>query len=289
MAKLNIQGMSRRNAEQQRCVVADEGWVFVSSDQSAGEPTVTAHYSKDPNYLAATLYMVGKRPFYDKKGMLVIDDIYLMVASRFPKWSQAIKDAFEDIYDGETGFDLWLTDPEHLQKKVLKSIRTQAKVICLALAYGMGVNKMRLIAQQNGFDLTKAEASSFKDLYWSTFPYVKALGDKLIVQNRSLGWIQNDFGYCLYPTKDHKVLNALIQSTVSGIMDLFTAIYFDKYPAALPVATIHDEILFMVREADLEAAKKAFDDSVYELNQTLGWSVPIRFGWETSKTFDLGK
>jgi DNA polymerase I-like protein with 3'-5' exonuclease and polymerase domains len=289
MAKLNPQGLSRRNGSQQKCFVADPGYTFVFSDLGAAEPSVTAHYSKDPNYLLATQLMIGRRPYYNKDGMLVIDDIYLMVASRFPRWAEAIKSAFEADYNGVVGYDKWVSDPEYIAKKVLKSIRGQAKVICLALAYGLGAKKMTMISLQNGFEMTMAEARAFKKLYWDTFPLVDKLGKKLIIQYNSLGHIMNEFGYCLYPSSDHKVLNALIQSTVSGIMDLFNAIFFEKCPDALYVTVIHDEIVFMVKDELLEQVKAVFLECVEELNKTLNWSVPIRFGWDTSKTFDTGK
>jgi DNA polymerase I-like protein with 3'-5' exonuclease and polymerase domains len=286
---INPQGLSRRDSSQQKCFVADEGQIFVFSDLAAAEPTITAYYSKDPNYLACTLHMVGKRPYYNSKGMLVIDDIYLCVASRFVKWKDEIRKAFEGYYDGVQGYDQWLINPESISKGVLKKIRGYAKVIALALAYGLGSKKMVLIAQQNGFELTMTEAKSFRDLYWSTFPLVDKLGKKLITQYNSLGHIMNDFGYCLYPTSDHKVLNALIQSTVSGVMDLFNLIFFTKCQEALYVVNIHDEIIFSIPEDRVAEIKKVFDECVVELNERLGWDVPIRFGWETSKTWDIGK
>lgn len=269
-------------------LVRQGGQTFVSGN-CAAEPTVTAHYSKDPNYLNCTLHMVGKRPYYDSKEMLVIDDIYLCVASRFPKWKEDIRRAFESYYNGVQGYDQWLINPETISKGVLKKIRGYAKIIALALAYGLGPKKMVLIAQQNGFELTASEAKTFKNLYWSTFSLVKSLGDKLISTYHSTGVLQNDFGYCLYPDSDYKVLNALIQSTVSGIMDLFNVLFFTKCPEAWYVVVIHDEIVFSIPEDKLDTVRSVFNECVTELNKILGWDVPIRFGWEVSKTFDIGK
>ena len=289
MAKLNIQGMSRRNGSQQRCIVADEGKSFVFSDLSAAEPSVTAHYSHDPKYLAATLEMVGQRPYYAKDGTLMIDDIYLMVASKFPKWAAEVKAAFEATYAEGQGYEIWTVDPEFIQKKILKKIRSQAKPLVLALAYGMGAKKMVLVAQQNGFELTLTEAQAFRKLYWATFKQVDLLQKKLIVQYNSLGHIVNDFGYALYPDSEHKVLNAVIQSTVSGLMNYFNDLFFNKCPQAEFVTNIHDEVIFQVRDCEMEQVKATFEVCVKELNERLGWQVPIRFGWDVSKTFDIGK
>jgi len=81
----------------------------------------------------------------------------------------------------------------------------------------------------------------------------------------------------------------LIQSTVSGVMDLFNLIFFTKCQEALYVVNIHDEIIFSIPEDRVVEIKKVFDECVVELNERLGWDVPIRFGWETSKTWDIGK
>ena len=289
MARLNAQGMSRRNSSQQRCIMADPGHTFVFTDLVAAEPTVTAHYSKDPNYLAATLTMVGKTPYYTDSGRLVIDDIYLMVASQFPRWARDIREAFEKDYNGVKGYDQWVLDPESIAKRVLKVIRNQAKVICLALAYGLGAKKMVHIAMQSGFTMSISEARAFKKLYWETFPLVDRLGKKLITQHKIAGFITNAFGFCLRPTSDYKVLNALIQSSVSGIVDVFCDLFFKKVKGARYITVIHDEVVFMVKDKYLKEVKEDFDRCVGKLNETLGWSVPIRFGWETSKTFDVGK
>jgi hypothetical protein len=269
--------------------VADEGEVIIASDLISAEPSVTANYSKDPNYLDATLNMIGKRPFYNKDGLLKIDDIYLMVASRFPSWAIEVRQAFEAYYDGVQGYDLWLTNPEYLQKKVLKNVRSKSKTLSLSLAYGVGVNRMTLVAQQNQFDLSMAEAKAFKKLYWATFPLVKSLSNKLASDYKLTGVLQNDFGYCLYPSSDYKVLNSLIQSSVSGIIDLFNVLFFTRCPEAIYYLIIHDEVIFSVKEENVEKVRSFYYKCVDELNQLLGWSVPIRFGWESSKTFYIGK
>jgi DNA polymerase I-like protein with 3'-5' exonuclease and polymerase domains len=287
--KLNAQGLSRKNSSQQRCFLADEGKVLIAVDLISAEPAVTAHYSRDPNYLDATLHMIGKRPYFAADGLLKIDDIYLMVASRFPSWAKEVRDAFENYYDGVQGFDVWLTNPEKITKGVLKKIRNKSKPLCLGISYGLGPKKMVLVAQANEFDLTIKEARAFRKLYWDTFSYVKMLGDKLAIQYNSLGHIQNDFGYCLYPSADYKVLNSLIQSSVSGVVDVLSDIVFNKDERFQYVVCVHDEIIFQIPEEDEAELKEVFYKCVDELNDLLKWSVQIRLGWETSKTFDIGK
>lgn len=285
---INIQGLSRRDAEQQRCFVADEGRIFVFNDLNSAEPTVLAHYSQDPNYLNATLHMVGKKPYYASNGTLMINDPYLMVASRFPLWKEFIADVFnsKDYPEGVSGFDCWTVDKKKVLEKI-GSIRDSAKMWGLALVYGMGVKRMVLAAQMEKKDLSLEDAKAFKKVFWATFPLAKRLGEKLIVQYNSLGYILNDFGYALYPEAEYKCMNALIQSTVSGIMDFFNYLFFTKCQEAEFVTIIHDENCMQIPIAKEEEIKRIFYECQDEMNRQLGWSVPVTFGWKTSRTFEI--
>lgn len=297
---LNVQGMNRRNSEQQKCIKARDGNVFVFSDIGSGEPTVTAYYSRDKNYLLATFDMIGKRPYYDKDGLLIISDIYLMVASRYPEWEGEIRDVFESYWvkDGKSwkkdpsgiqGYDLWVQDSDAIAKGLLKRIRNQAKPLALGISYSMGPEKMCHVAQENGFTIAKKSAKLFREMYWDTYKYVKALEKKLQRIYREKGVIVNDFGYALHPNSEHKTLNSFIQSNVAGIMDLMALLYFEKCKDAIFVTQIHDEFVFEVPIDKLDYCKKMYFDCVKELNDLLGWSVELRFGWEESTTWSIGK
>ena len=282
---LNCQGMSRRSKSLMSAIVADPNYVIISTDLSAAEPTITAHYSQDPNYRLAVVDMQGKAPYYNEDGMLVISDIYLMVASRFPLWSDAISEIFNSMYDGKTFAEKWLEDSEYLTKGPLKKIRNIAKTLALALAYGVGPKKMVMISLQAGYPLTVKQAKEFFKLYWDTFPRVKILSDFLAEKFKRDGYLQTDFGYCLYPDADYKCLNAVIQSTVSGIINYFSYKFFRKVPEVFFNTIIHDELIFQVPIEDKDRIKEVFFDCVKELNDELGWSVDIGFGWKEGMNY----
>ena len=265
-------------------LVEQKGQTFVSGNCS-GEPTVTAHYSRDMNYLLATQEMVGKEPYYNTQGMLVISDIYLMVASRAPMWAKDIRDAYEATYDGLTFGQMWVKDSEYIAKKVLKRVRDEAKTLALALAYEVGPKKMVMIALQAGYELTLKQAKDFFAIYWETFPNVKKLRNKWADLYRSQGHIMTEFGYCLYPSEDYKVMNAVIQSTVSGVISYLCMAYFEDNPWVLFSTIIHDEVIFEVPIDRLDEAKRIYFEAVDKLNKDLGWSVPIQFGWKEGKDF----
>jgi DNA polymerase I-like protein with 3'-5' exonuclease and polymerase domains len=74
-------------------------------------------------------------------------------------------------------------------------------------------------------------------------------------------------------------MNAFIQSSVSGLMNLLQMKFFDACPWADYIATIHDECLFQIPEHRKAEARAIWDAAVESLNDDLAWSVKIRTGW----------
>jgi len=280
---LNPQGISRKEKTLMQSILADPDHVFCSSDIVSAEPSITAHYSQDTNYRLATVDMVGKRPYYDKSNLLVVDDIYLMLASVYPEWAATVREVFNETYDGMRGFDKWMEDSEFI-KHILKRVRGPAKSLGLGIGYGLGPKNMILFAAENGFEMSLAETRAFFKLYWDTFPRVRLLAKKLEKMYKEKGYIQNEFGFCLYPSDAYKCLNYLIQSSVTGLMHVLKGLYFNRNPWIDFVLIMHDELVFQVPEHRQEEAKRIYFECVDELNKMLGWSVQMRFGWNTGKT-----
>jgi hypothetical protein len=271
---LNVQGLARKELGLLSNALPKQGYVFVSVDLSAGEPSVTSHFSGDKNYYSACFGMVGKQPFYDSNNVLQIDDIYLMGASVAPTGSAAIRAAFD-----EGLFNSWLSDSDMVKAK-LKKVRAFHKVLMLALQYGQGPKGMLHIAYDNGLPLKLADAKAFHHAYWHTlFPGVRVLGERLVAKLSRDGSLVNPFGYRMVPTSSHLALNYFIQSSVSGIMKVLDEKFYALAPYALAVSVIHDELIFQVPESRLDDAKQAMERATQSLNTDLGWSVKIRTGW----------
>jgi hypothetical protein len=271
---LNVQGLARKEAGLLSHVLPEPGYCFVSVDLSAGEPSVTSHFSRDTNYYNACFGMVGKQPYYDVKGVLQIDDIYLMGASVAPTGKAAIRKAWE-----EGVFDNWLADQDGVKAK-LKKVRAFHKVLMLALQYGQGAKGMTYTAYDNGLTLSYADAKAFHTAYWETlFPGVRLLGERLKAQFNRHGFLVNPFGYRMVPKSDHLALNYFIQSSVSGIMKVLDEKFYALAPYALAVSVIHDELVLQVPTSKLGEAKEAMERATESLNADLGWSVKIRTGW----------
>jgi DNA polymerase I-like protein with 3'-5' exonuclease and polymerase domains len=276
MAKLNVQATARRDPGLMSAIIPSPGHVFVSSDASAGEPTVTTHYSGDKNYYDACFGMVGKAPYYD--GLILrISDIYLMTMSVSPIGAEDMRECFHSKFGGVSFAEQWLIDDEVI-KKQLKTQRTFHKILALGLGYGMGPKKMCKSAYEKGYALEFNQAKAFFKSYWSLFSGVRALSDRLAEQVEQDGFIVNQFGYRLVP-EPHKAFNYLIQSTVSGIMHVYCAKIFAAAPWARFVTVIHDELIAEIPENKVEEFRQVIAAATDSLNADLNWSVKLRFGY----------
>lgn len=280
-ARLNVQGLARREKGLMSCLIPDDDEVFVSVDLSAGEPTVTTHFSKDPMYRYACFDGVGKIPSYSPNNVLMIDDIYLMTMSVSPIGKAQMLEVYHNTYGGLTFQEQWLKDPEHIQKTVLKKERQFHKILALALSYGMGPRKMVKSAYDSGNNLDLVDAKKFFKAYWELFSGIARLGKALEAAFVRDGHLVNAFGYRLVPDKkeSYKCLNYFIQSSVSGIMHVLNAKFFALAPYCKFVTVIHDELIFSVQSSRLEESRLAMTRAVESLNQDLAWSVKIRTGW----------
>lgn len=280
--RINCQGLARRDKKLMSGILAHPGETIVSIDLSAGEPTVTTHFSQDPNYRWATLDGIGKAPEY-RNGILMIDDIYLMTASVSPMHSKIMEDAFRNGFDGVSFQDLWMSDPE-LIKNFLKKHRQVCKILCLGIGYGMQPKKMVKQMYDQGYELSLKDATAFFNNYWQLFSKVRDLANRLKRQVERDNYLVNPFGFRLRP-EPRNAFNYFIQSSVSGIMHVFTIKLMAAAPYAKFITCIHDELLMSVPDHMLEEFKYHSQLATDSLNDDLKWSVNIRTGFVPGKTW----
>lgn len=276
MARLNVQGLARRDKGLMSCIGPELSYTTVSIDLSAGEPTVTGHFSQDRNYLYATYHGVGKRPYWDS-GVLMIDDIYLMTMSVSPIGAKHVQEAWLKEWPTGSFADQWVADAEVI-KKTLGEQRKIHKILALGLGYGMGAQKMCKQMYDQGFQLDLKTAKTFRDNYWQLFKGVKRLASRLSLQVEQDGFLVNPFGYRLVPDA-HKAFNFFIQSSVSGIMHILNAKLFHLADYAKFITVIHDEIVVDVPTNRLEEFRQHVKIATKSLNDDLKWSVEIRTGF----------
>lgn len=284
--KLNAQGLARRDKGLMSCILSGKDKTTVSIDLSAGEPSVTSHFSQDRNYLYACFEGVGKVPKY-RGGILQIDDIYLMTMSVSPIGADKMREAFNAKWPAGSFQDQWMVDPEVI-KTALKRDRQIHKILALGLGYGMGAKKMVKQMYDQGYILELKNAKAFHRAYWALFSGVKKFSEMLSNRIERDGYLINPFGYRLTP-EPHKAFNYFIQSSVSGIMHVFTAKLMAAAPDAEFITCVHDELLIDVPNGEdgkgLERFRQAKDRATDSLNEDLNWSVKIRTGFAPGKNW----
>lgn len=278
---VNLPALARRDAPFMSTWAADPGYHFVSCDFTSLEPCITAHFSNDPYYMYAVYTGVGKRPYINDAGVLMIDDIYLMTASVMP----GVSDTIIAFFRNSDNCDAWLKDSESIKgHKLIKPIRSKAKTACLGFGYGMGPKKFVKQAYESGLNVSLQDARGMFAAYWELFARVRDLSKKLEALVKKNGFFINPMGYRMTP-EPHKAFNAFIQSTASGVLDLLCLEFFAACPEARFVAMVHDEVIFQIPSAMLDGALKIKNECVVKLNKTLGWSVDMRLGWQPARTF----
>lgn len=278
---VNLLALARRDPGLMTPFVADPGRTFVSCDFSSLEPSISAHFSADPYYSYATFGGIGKLPYVDGEGVLMIDDVYLMTASVMPGFGITVRSFFAN----QDNCRLWLTNREAITgDKLITPIRNKAKPACLGFNYGMSAKRFVTQSYEAGNNVTLSEARLMHSAYWDLFAGVKTLSKKLEAMLKKHGNIVNPFGYRLTP-EPHKGYNAFIQSSASGVVDIMAMEFFAACKDARFICFVHDEIIFDIPDDRLASALKIKDECVDKLNKTLGFSIPMRLGWCPAKTF----
>jgi len=279
--KVNLPALARRDVPFMECFEADPGKVFISSDFTSLEPSLTAHFSQDPNYRYATFDGIGKKPFINEHDVLMIDDIYLMVASVMPGLKEPVIEFFSD----PNNCAKWVKDSDWCKShKSLKQPRKNAKPATLGFNYGMGPKRFVKQCYDAGIPMGLTTAKAMYKAYWNLFPEIRKLTQALEVTFKKRGFFINPFGYRL-TTEPHKAYNAVIQSSASGVVDIMTYKFFELLPEAEFECLIHDEFIYQIDEKHLKKAREVTDICVESLNADLNWSIPMRLGFEIGKTF----
>ena len=278
-ARVNLPALARRDEPFMRCWQADG--VFVSKDFTSLEPTITAELSKDTYYRYATYDGIGKTPYIDADCVLMIDDIYLMTASVMP----GIKDDILKFFSDPANRAQWVADSEVIKDHpTIKPLRKKAKPACLGFNYGMGPKRFVQQCYDAGLTISLEDSRRMYKAYWDLYTGVNDLVNKLKALTKKHGYLVNGFGYRL-TTDPHKGYNAMIQSSASGVLDIYNLKFFAKCPWAQGVAIVHDEVIIDIPEDKVDITRRIQDECVQSLNEDLGFQVPMRMGYVVGKNF----
>jgi DNA polymerase I len=216
-------------------------WVLLSADYSQIELRVMAHLSGDEQLAAA--FRAGA-------------DIHAATAST-----------------------LFGVAPEAVDR----TMRSQAKVINFGLLYGMGPQR---VARETG--LSVPEAKRFIERYFESFPSVRAWMDGLLATARQKGFVETILGRRrrtpdldnrnsrLRSFAENAAINTPVQGSAADIIKRAMLVVEAELKAAGLAAEmllqVHDELLFEVPLAEVEAARRTITRC---MEQALPLSVPL--------------
>jgi len=232
--------------------IAAKGAVLLAVDYSQIELRIVAHMAQDKAMLAA--FRAGQ-------------DIHATTAAAVH------------------GIDLADVTPE---------MRRHAKAINFGLIYGMSA-----FGLTNATDLTLAEAENFIQAYFKEFPGVKTYLDGIREKAAEQGYVETLLGrrryfpnlkqgasHVIRQREEREAINAPIQGTAADIIKLAML----ELPGELEKAglkakmnlQVHDELMFEVPEAELEATTalvKKVMENAYKLDIPLSTEAKAGHSW----------
>lgn len=244
----------------------DQGWVGCHADLSAIEPTITAHYSEDPNLL---------KVFRDGLG-----DIYLDLA--------------KGMFPNDTDLQRWYHPHQPITDEVKKRFSKQrkiAKIIHLAVSYTGTKTTVHRNLIKEGIELSIWDADRLVQAYWRTFAKVKILEGKLRELNRREGLLRNVCGRIIrVPDPEYKDLfNRFIQSSGHDVLVLW-ALEIQNVSREMGielrpvVVDIHDSTSWAIERENKDVGRTIFEEALRRVNAQLGLSVPVKMEYKNFST-----
>jgi DNA polymerase-1 len=167
---------------------------------------------------------------------------------------------------------------------VTREMRDRAKVINFGLLYGMGPQR---VARETG--LTLAEARTFVERYFASFPTIRAWMDKLLAEARAQGYVETLLGRRRkvpeLHSSDNRVrvfaenaaLNTPVQGSAADIIkramiDLERELESSKLQGRM-LLQVHDELVLECPERELADTTALLKRC---MEQAVKLSVPLR-------------
>ncbi len=239
----NLQNIPIRSVlgrEIRKGFVAEEGWTFVGADYSQVELRILAHLSGDPAFVKA--FREGR-------------DIHRETAARI------FGVAAEDVNGG---------------------MRDRAKTINFATIYGQGP---AALASQLG--ISRREAERFIEGYFERFSGVKAYLERMKEEARDKGYVETLSGRRRYIPEirsrnpgvrgfgERTATNSPIQGSAADLIKLAMIRLHEELDPdrARMLVQVHDELLFEVREGEVEATRETVRAA---MEGAMSLDVPLR-------------
>lgn len=257
-------------------VSTDDGRLHAKFIQTGA---VTGRFSsQDPNLQNIPIKSeLGKRirnAFVAEKGFKLMAFDYSQVELRiaaFLSGEQKLIDIFKsggDVHTGVASF-VFKVPPE----KVDAEMRRRAKVINFGILYGMGVNALK-----TNLGTDKAEAQKFHEEYFTNFQVLANFLEKTKAEAAKNGYTETFFGRRRYfpgiisklpfirAASERMAINAPIQGTSADLIKLAMIRVNELFEReklaadATLILTVHDELVFEIRESEVEKMRPKIID-----------------------------
>jgi DNA polymerase-1 len=167
------------------------------------------------------------------------------------------------------------------ENEVTKDMRRAAKAMNFGIIYGMGVNSIK-----EDLQIDRKQAQDFYDKYtqsvWTLMKYLKGTVEKA----KQTGYTETLFGrrtkiqslFSAIPFiragGERLAMNATIQGTATGdiikfaLLDFAEEIKKNKWENIVrPILQIHDELLYEVKESEIEKVSKKLKETMENVMQ----------------------
>lgn len=180
-------------------------------------------------------------------------------------------------------------------EQITDSLRRLGKTLNFGIIYGIGAKSF---AQAAG--LNEAEAKKFIEEYFRHFPKIKIWQEKIKAEARTFGYVKNIFGrrrwfwniisnhFRVQSEMERAAINMSIQSLEADILKMsmikiFKDIQEKKWENKVKmVLSLHDELLFEIKDDMLEIAKLHIKKTMEEI---FPLSIPLQIETEQGKNW----
>ncbi len=266
-----------------------DGRIRTSFNQTA---TATGRLSSsDPNLqnipIRSDKGKLIRRAFVADKGKVLVDADYSQIELRILSSMSGDKKLIASYRNNVDIHAATAAEVFHVPlDKVTDKERSRAKAVNFGIVYGISS-----FGLGTGLDISRAEAQSYIDAYFLTYPTVRSYLDGLIASARDKGYSVTLFGrrrpiadisspnFVKRSFSERIAMNAPIQGTAADIMKIAMIRVFRRLAKELPEAKlilqVHDELLVEVDEKDAQKAAKILEE---EMKASANLAVELEVG-----------
>jgi DNA polymerase I-like protein with 3'-5' exonuclease and polymerase domains len=155
------------------------------------------------------------------------------------------------------------------------------------MGYGAQPKKLKEACKlQANVDITIEQAQEAFDAFWGLYSGVNRFAERMKRHcNRNDGVIINDLNYRMFPKQANAAFNGWIQSTLSGVIDLFTWYFLESTPWARFVTCIHDSLMYIIPEDRIEEFRACKEEAEGIVNSILKWDSRIELGFNVGRNW----